>query len=77
MRNFNVLTGVIAIGIVLSLSFPVFDPPAYGSPQVNISNAEAIFKEANSAYEKGDFASAAQAYHKLYDEGFFERESSL
>lgn len=73
MRNSNVLTGFIKSGVLLLiiLSFSAFGSPAIGSPKSDPANPAAIFNEANSAYQKGDFIKAAELYQQLYDEGYW------
>ncbi|MGE5604395.1 MAG: hypothetical protein ACM3YE_01730 [Bacteroidota bacterium] len=72
MRGYNVLTRFQKAGFLLLiiLSFLTIQFPAFGDSKP-ISNSEAIFKEANNAYQKGDFTKAAELYRQLYEEGYF------
>lgn len=72
MENSNLLKRFIksCIFVLILLSFPAFGRTAFGNPEPNISNPEAIFKEANSAYQQGDFTKAVGLYQQLYDGGY-------
>lgn len=72
MRNSNVWTGFIksVIPLLIILSFSAFGSPAFGNPKTNPANPAAVFNNANSAYQKGDFIKAAELYQQLYDEGY-------
>ena len=72
MENFNLCKRFLKSGILilLFLSFPAFGRTAFGNSGPDISNPEAIFKEANSAYQQGDFTKAAGLYQQLYDDGY-------
>mgnify|MGYP001213165295 CR=1 FL=1 len=72
MGNSNRFKRVLKAGILvlIFLSFPILGRTAFGSPDLNLSNPEAIFKEANSAYQQGDFTKAVGLYQQLYDDGY-------
>lgn len=59
-------------GLILLVCFlyPVFGSPAFGVSHENEISPEKIFSQANNAYQKGDFAEAAQIYQQLCDEGY-------
>lgn len=72
MGNANVWKGFLKTGtfVILLLALPVFAVSAFGSPEADIANPEAIFLDANKAYQKGDFNQAAELYQQLYNAGY-------
>lgn len=71
MREFKLYSRYFRIGILLMI-FMIFSygQLALGSNESGPGIPEAVFKEANSAYQKGDFNKAAQLYQQLCDEGY-------
>ncbi len=72
MGNFNVAMRFFKAGIyfLILIAFLAFGQSAFSSPETSGTKPEAMFDEANRAYQKGDFVKAAGLYQQLCDEGY-------
>lgn len=72
MGNFNFSKRYFKVGILfmILLSQLAFGQLAFGDSEMNVANPDAIFNQANSAYQKGDYNEAAGLYQQIWDEGY-------
>lgn len=72
MRKYKSSKRYLPVGILILvlLTYPACGQSAFGDSGTGITNPEAVFEEANKAYQNGEFHKAAELYRQLCDEGY-------
>ena len=71
MGEFKLSKWLIGTGILVAACWSLsFSQVVCGASETNRDAPEAVFKQANTAYQKGDFQEAIQLYQQLIDAGY-------